>query len=705
MATGHSMPPPLRTRRALLRRIMLAAQIGAPTGAIGALPDCARAAFRSGFGSSDRLELAVGCTIVGAFMGALFGLALAAVWEATDGLGRLLARAWPFVATGLARELPVTALLVVSFASDGVFSGPGISKMTLGIVGRWAFPALGALLVVALLKRALAIHARMQSASRWKRAAGLVVGLAVGASLLRLARLPLLDPYSQLQRYCEAGSFLAIFFGVALFNGVDPPPSTPSWRVRLRRVGTWGGATALCLSLPFLFSTSTARLALRAGKFDASPEVEELRTLVDIDGDGFSPLLGGGDCDDLDRDIHPFGRDDPDDGVDQDCDGVDDWVDETPPIANSTGSPEAPAGLALRERARGKNVLVVLIDAMRFDRLKSPSRFPRLGALWRESLSFSRALAPAAATRQVLPSIFDGTHRPGAGSRLFHEVRAAGGQTGVVALDVVIDQVELVKELGGDAELVGISTEGKRSLWGGGVHVFTGHAITEAALGWLDTRVAPDDSDAPWLLWTHYFSAHQWDSIDAIKSVTSDAERYDAALADDDRAVGDLLDGLAARGLSESTMVVLLADHGESVGDHGWRTHGSYLYPELVHVPMGIRIPGVTPRTISTPVPTTALTPTLLDLVGVAHPRADSLDSLVPLVSGGSAAPHPIVMREKLQDAILLGDRVLRYTPDANATELFALEDFDAPSPENLVAREPETVRRMSRMLASALSE
>ncbi len=274
-----------------------------------------------------------------------------------------------------------------------------------------------------------------------------------------------------------------------------------------------------------------------------------------------------------------------------------------------------------------------------------------------------------------------------------------------MALDVVIDQLDLAKELGADAELVGISTEGKRSLWGGGVHVFTGRAITDAALGWLDTRVASGEAEVPWLLWTHYFSAHQWDSIDAVRSVACDAERYDAALADDDRAVGALLDGLASRGMAESTIVVLLADHGESVGDHGWRTHGSYLYPELVHVPMSVRVPGVSPRTISTPVPTTALTPTLLDLVGIAQHRADSLDSLVPLVSEGGIAPYPIVMREKLQDAILLGDRVLRYTPDANATELFALEDFDAPSPENLVAREPETVRRMSRILAGALSE
>jgi hypothetical protein len=695
--------------RSPLRRIALAAWLGALAGAIGAVSDCARAALRVGLSSSVRLELALGCTIVAALMGALLGFGLAAVWEATQAFGKILARGWPFITIRLARNLPVTALLVVSFASDGVFSGPGVSKMTLGIVGRWAFPAIGALLVVVLLERALTVHARLRSASRSRRSVGVVAGLALGALLLRMARLPQIDPYDQLQRYCELGAFLALLFGVSLFSGVAKPPASFAWRVRVRRIGMWALPVALCLSLPFLFSSSNARLALRAGAFAASPAVEQLRGLVDFDGDGYSPLLGGGDCDDFDRGVHPLSRDVPDDGVDQDCDGFDEWAEEAPYTAPPYGSTKAPAAEDLRARARGKNVLVVLVDALRFDRLQEPaaSHFPRLAGLSRDGLSFSRALAPAAATRQVLPSILNGTRHPAAGAKLFHDVHAAGGETALVALDVVIDQLDLTKTLRGDADVVAISTEGKRSLWGGGVHVFTGEAITGAALDWLDAR--PRESTAPWLLWAHYFSGHQWDSIDAVHSIQGRAERYDAALADDDRAVGELLDGLAARGLAESTVVVLLADHGESVGDHGWLTHGSYLYPELVHVPMSIVVPGVAPRTISTPVPTAALTPTLLDLVGLAQPNAGSLDSLVPLAANARAddesTPRPIVMQDKLQDAIALGNRILRYTPDDNATELFSLDDLDSPNPESLAAREPETVRRMSRILANDLAE
>ena len=147
----------------------------------------------------------------------------------------------------------------------------------------------------------------------------------------------------------------------------------------------------------------------------------------------------------------------------------------------------------------------------------------------------------------------------------------------------------------------------------------------------------------PWLLWVHYFSAHQWDSIDALRSIPDMRRRYDGALDDDDRATGALLDGLAARGLSGNTVVVLVADHGESLGDHGWRTHGSYLYPELVHVPLSIFVPGAPGRSIPTDVPTAALTPTLLDLLSVAaSPDAYVLDgtaSLVPRMAEVGEAP------------------------------------------------------------------
>jgi hypothetical protein len=279
-----------------------------------------------------------------------------------------------------------------------------------------------------------------------------------------------------------------------------------------------------------------------------------------------------------------------------------------------------------------------------------------------------------------------------------------------VALDVVLDQLILEKRSDGEVELVNIPTEGDRSRFGGGVRIFTGHAIANSALRWIDLQQGTQKTDhaQPWLLWVHYFSAHQWEQIDALRSGGSVTQRYDAALADDDRGAGELLDGLSARGLLEQTLVVLVADHGESLGDHEWRTHGSYLYSELVHVPLSILVPGVPPRSLSTPVPTAALTPTLLDLVLGAQPEAESLPSLVPLMAEvlppSDGAPLPIIMHDTLQDAIALDRRILRFTRSENMTELFSLDDLDAATPENLFAREPATAHRLSRLLVGNLS-
>ncbi|HEY8038218.1 MAG TPA: sulfatase-like hydrolase/transferase, partial [Polyangiaceae bacterium] len=401
----------------------------------------------------------------------------------------------------------------------------------------------------------------------------------------------------------------------------------------------------------------------------------------------------------------------PGDGIDQDCDGVDGWTEEPADPEPAPGASDVLAMAELRARAHAKNVLVVLVDALRFDRLEDPlaATSPRLAGLSRRSVSFARALSPAARTPLSVPALLDG-RRGGPGNTLFHAFHAAGARAGFVSIDVVLDQLHLADTLGGEVDLVGIPTEGERSVWGGGVHVFTGAAVTDAALRWVDAGPAAPAAGqrAPWLLWVHYFDAHQWDAIDGLRSIPGMPRRYDAALAEDDRAVGALLDGLEARGLGQSTVVVLLADHGESLGDHGLRTHGFYLYPELVHVPMSVLVPGVPPRSIPTVVPTAAMTPTLLDLMQIAARQDGAEASLVPLMAGATppdgVAPRPVVMQDTLQSALALGPRLLRFTPGENATELSPLDDLDAMDPGDLVAREPDTAARMSRALVSHLA-
>jgi len=92
------------------------------------------------------------------------------------------------------------------------------------------------------------------------------------------------------------------------------------------------------------------------------------------------------------------------------------------------------------------------------------------------------------------------------------------------------------------------------------------------------------------------------------------------AIFDGDRAIGTLLEGLAARGLLDRTLFVMMGDHGEAFGEHpGNVGHSLFLYEENVHVPLAVVAPGSAmpsggvPRTASV----IDVAPTVLDLLGL----------------------------------------------------------------------------------------
>ncbi len=93
---------------------------------------------------------------------------------------------------------------------------------------------------------------------------------------------------------------------------------------------------------------------------------------------------------------------------------------------------------------------------------------------------------------------------------------------------------------------------------------------------------------------------------------------YDAAIHHADRALQRVLDALDHLRLSKNTIVLITADHGEEFFEHGNCDHVRFLYKEIVHVPLLVRIPGIQPRRVAGIVPATVAVPnTLLTLTGV----------------------------------------------------------------------------------------
>jgi arylsulfatase A-like enzyme len=106
-----------------------------------------------------------------------------------------------------------------------------------------------------------------------------------------------------------------------------------------------------------------------------------------------------------------------------------------------------------------------------------------------------------------------------------------------------------------------------------------------------------------------------------------------------DKHVGRILERLESLGLAESTVVVYSTDHGDMMGEHRL-LQKSVQYEGAVRVPLVVRVPGLAPHRVATPVSQVHLTPTLLDLLGLPAPERVQGTSLRPLLDEGDRAPE-----------------------------------------------------------------
>jgi arylsulfatase A-like enzyme len=138
------------------------------------------------------------------------------------------------------------------------------------------------------------------------------------------------------------------------------------------------------------------------------------------------------------------------------------------------------------------------------------------------------------------------------------------------------------------------------------------------------------------------------------------ARLYDGNLAYADREVGELRRALEARGLWDKTVVIVAADHGEALLDHGWIGHNVQLFEESARVPLVVRFPpaaGVSGRRVRALADLLDLGPTIADLFGVlgegGSDRAFTGRSLLPVIEG--APGKPAVLTRTIWDRPIYG--------------------------------------------------
>lgn len=199
--------------------------------------------------------------------------------------------------------------------------------------------------------------------------------------------------------------------------------------------------------------------------------------------------------------------------------------------------------------------------------------------------------------------------------------------------------------------------------WPKSVYKDAAPIIAQGLLGWLDER---DEPARPWFAYLNMMEAHtpRVPSMAARKRVMDDAtielglvtdvslfaeneymigERdysedelgairgvYDAALVDLDDATKLLIDALEERGELDDTVVILMSDHGEQLGEHRRFEHRWSLHQPLLHVPLVIRYPaGVPAGRVSDRVSTADVFSTVLELTGVPEPAGTQTRSLL----------------------------------------------------------------------------
>jgi arylsulfatase A-like enzyme/Tfp pilus assembly protein PilF len=235
--------------------------------------------------------------------------------------------------------------------------------------------------------------------------------------------------------------------------------------------------------------------------------------------------------------------------------------------------------------------------------------------------------------------------------------------------------------------------------------------VADAAIRWLEgpAEDARRDRDAPFFAWLHFYDPHApYDPPPPYRERFA-GRPYDGEIAFTDAQVQRVLDALDRSGRTQNTVVVVLADHGEGLGDHHELTHAVLIYQSTLRVPMIVAGPGMpSGRVVSSRVGTIDVVPTVLGLLGFPAERSLLGRDLRPLIAGRDLAGDPLYA-ESLFGRLSCRWAALRgWVKDdwklisGVEPELYNLAE-DPREERNLARDQPERVAKMREELQRAL--
>ncbi len=299
------------------------------------------------------------------------------------------------------------------------------------------------------------------------------------------------------------------------------------------------------------------------------------------------------------------------------------------------------------------DVVVYMVDMLRADRLgawgsRIPQVSPNVDRLAREGVIFRNMISSSSWTKPAIPTLMTGlwetTHQVGShsytdklpdGVPMIPERFRAGGWRTVSAAANPLGSTLSGLTRGFDAALPPRFWKGKVGPLGAPA----ADQLQDEVLAFI-----AEEPDQPVFAYIHTMEVHRFKE-GMYAGPPAGMSEYDAAVQDADRKLGRLLEKLAAAKRGRDLLLILVADHGHSLMDHGKEGHGLSLFQSEVHIPLIFWSPNgrLPARAVERIAGLADVAPTLADLFGLPPLAGAQGTSLVPLLAGDTRNVHDFV--------------------------------------------------------------
>jgi len=304
-------------------------------------------------------------------------------------------------------------------------------------------------------------------------------------------------------------------------------------------------------------------------------------------------------------------------------------------------------------KAPQADVFLVTIDTLRadhvhcygYDRVETPA----LDGLAKDGIRFTQAFTPSPITNTSHTTILTGLLPSSHGVTDFavplspthptwaELLHGRGYHTAAFIAAVILDSKTLAPGLDRGFDFYDNFPEHAhtKSRWGRVER--RGMDVVQRAESWLTAHPG-----GPHFVWVHLYDPHDPYEPPAPYSQLYKDRLYDGEIAYADSALSNFIAYLKKRGWYENSLIVVVGDHGEGLGEHLESTHGIFLYDSTTHVPLIFKLPAASlagkVKVVDAQVRTTDILPTVLDLVDASVPERLDGESMRAYFVGADTA-------------------------------------------------------------------